>query len=81
MTWLRERFASFIPWLTYPYGLYSPAAQAAADKAGFTGALRVDGGWLRSHAPRAAFALPRMNIPAGVSINGFRMRIDGIGPR
>jgi peptidoglycan/xylan/chitin deacetylase (PgdA/CDA1 family) len=80
MKWLRERFASFIPWLTYPYGLHSPAAQAAAATAGFTGALRVDGGWLRSNAASACFALPRMNIPAGVSINGFRMRIDGIGP-
>lgn len=78
VAWLRERIPSFIPWLAYPYGLHNQFAEAAASSAGFVGALRVDGGWLRSSALPNVFSMPRINIPAGVSRNGFRLRIDGV---
>ncbi len=46
--WLRERFGNAAePWLTYPYGLATPAVAALARTAGYSGALLVSGGWAR----------------------------------
>jgi hypothetical protein len=64
------------PWLAYPYGLASPSVAAAARGAGYTGALAIDGGWWpREVADR--FMLRRWNAPAGISIEGFRLRLGG----
>ncbi|HEX6924574.1 MAG TPA: polysaccharide deacetylase family protein [Longimicrobiaceae bacterium] len=79
MAWLRERFAAPLPWVTYPYGLHSPEVERATIAAGYRAAMRVDGGWLlgpRPTAPRSA--LPRMNIPAGLSLRGFTLRTAGV---
>jgi len=77
--WLRERFPHVVPWITYPYGLFSPAVEAAAARAGYRGGFRVSGGWLRGGtAPSMAFALPRLNIPAGLSPRGFELRAAGL---
>ena len=79
MEWLQARFRSVIPWLTYPYGLHSPLVEAQAEEAGLQAALRVDGGWLRAGSGRTdRFRLPRLNIPAGVSVRGFRLRTSGV---
>jgi peptidoglycan/xylan/chitin deacetylase (PgdA/CDA1 family) len=75
--WLRAEFGEkAIDWLSYPYGLDSPDARRAAAEAGYRGGLRIAGGW---HHPSdvAAFARPRLNVPAGVSIEGFRARLLG----
>jgi peptidoglycan/xylan/chitin deacetylase (PgdA/CDA1 family) len=77
LEWLRERFAAVIPWLAYPYGLSSPAVARAAANAGYDGALRVTGGWVPD-TPSSAFALPRLNVPAGLSADGFRLRMQGL---
>jgi peptidoglycan/xylan/chitin deacetylase (PgdA/CDA1 family) len=80
LAWLRERFRHVIPWLTYPYGLASPQVVAAAARAGYRGALLVEGGWLPRH-PRESidlYALPRQNIPSGLSLNGFELRVSGL---
>lgn len=77
LRWLRERFpAAAIPWLSYPYGLSTPAVASAARACGYAGALRIDGGWLR--APADPFALPRLNVPAGLSPAGFALRAAGL---
>lgn len=76
LEWLRERFERVIPWLAYPYGLRDARVERAAKRAGYTAALRVDGGWLG--ASPSNFALPRLNVPAGISSVGFRLRIAGI---
>ncbi len=79
LEWLRARFVAVTRWISYPYGLWSPAAERVAEAAGYEGGLRVDGGWLdpaRSRTQR--FAIPRLNIPAGVSIAGFELRSSGL---
>jgi peptidoglycan/xylan/chitin deacetylase (PgdA/CDA1 family) len=79
--WLRNRFEGkgFVDWLAYPYGHTSAAVAIAAEAAGYIGALRVDGGWLRGPAPFAdPFDIPRQNIPAGISIRGFELRVAGV---
>ncbi|HEX8362155.1 MAG TPA: polysaccharide deacetylase family protein [Longimicrobium sp.] len=76
LAWLRERFQAVVPWLSYPYGLSSPLVERAAERAGYRGAFRVEGGWTPAGAT-GSFALPRMNVPAGVSLHGFELRTAG----
>lgn len=77
--WLRARFACVVPWLAYPYGLASDAVERAAAEAGYRGAFRVDGGWMPLGAAAVRpHALPRMNVPAGLSLDGFHLRISGV---
>jgi peptidoglycan/xylan/chitin deacetylase (PgdA/CDA1 family) len=86
LQWLRERFTQVIDWLAYPYGCWSPAVAEAAAGAGYRAALRVEGGWLPPSLPRAPaapspperFQLPRLNVPAGVSAEGFVLRSAGL---
>jgi peptidoglycan/xylan/chitin deacetylase (PgdA/CDA1 family) len=77
LAWLQERYATTIPWLTYPYGLATPTVERAAERARLRGAFLVSGGWMRKN-PVPAHALPRMNIPAGLSPNGLALRLSGI---
>lgn len=77
LRWLRERFGAVVAWTSYPYGLATPAVERLARAAGYDGALRVDGGWI-SGAVANAYALPRFNVPAGISRSGFALRTAGI---
>jgi len=75
--WLSDRFGVVIPWLAYPYGLSSPAVESAAAQAGYRAAVRVGGGWL-GNGPLDWYALPRLNVPSNLSLNGFRLRLSGL---
>lgn len=77
LKWLRERTSRVVPWLSYPYGLATPVVEAAARDAGYHGALTLGGGWFRP-AGTNCWALPRENIPAGLSQNGFVIRTSGL---
>lgn len=79
LAWLREHFPSAsasAPWLSYPYGAWTAEVARAARAAGYAGALRVEGGWV----PRTAdpWALPRVNVPAGLSARGLALRAAGL---
>lgn len=76
LQWLRSRFANFAPWLSYPYGYFSDSVQNVAAKVGYTGSFRVDGGWVPASGP-PLHAIPRLNIPNGLSLNGFQLRLAG----
>jgi len=78
LTWLRDRMpAAVVPWLTYPYGLATVAVASAAKTAGYEAALAVSGGWIGR--PRGdPYWLPRLNIPAGLTLHGLRLRLAGI---
>lgn len=76
LAWLRQRWPErIIPWLAYPYGLESPTVRRAASGAGYEGGLLVRGGWYRE-APDP-FGTPRLNVGSGLSINGFKARLNG----
>jgi peptidoglycan/xylan/chitin deacetylase (PgdA/CDA1 family) len=77
LVWLRERFTGILPYITYPYGCYSPEVERAAAAAGYRAALRIEGGWLRNGAANR-YAIPRLDVPSGVSISGFRLRCSGV---
>lgn len=79
LQWLRERFPSALPWLAYPYGIASESVSRTAAAAGYKGAFLVHGGWLPQNT-RALnqHMLPRLNVPAGLSDDGFRLRTSGL---
>jgi peptidoglycan/xylan/chitin deacetylase (PgdA/CDA1 family) len=74
--WLRERFARVLPWISYPYGRHSRDTEAAAARNGYAGALLIDGGWVGKTIER--YSIPRLNVPAGISADGFRLRVSGL---
>jgi peptidoglycan/xylan/chitin deacetylase (PgdA/CDA1 family) len=77
LAWLRSRLAArMVPVLAYPYGLESDLVRRAAESAGYASALRISGGWHRV-ADVSPFGRPRMNVPAGLSVNGLRARLIG----
>jgi peptidoglycan/xylan/chitin deacetylase (PgdA/CDA1 family) len=77
LDWLRSRFPDrWIPVLAYPYGLHSPEAGAAVERAGYAGAFRVDGGWGERGDP--PFFRPRFNVPSGLGARGFAVRAAGM---
>jgi peptidoglycan/xylan/chitin deacetylase (PgdA/CDA1 family) len=75
--WIRSRYSSTVPWLSYPYGLHNEQVQRAAKRAGYVGAFRIEGGWI-ARSSANLYSLPRLNIPAGLSLEGFRLRISGL---
>jgi peptidoglycan/xylan/chitin deacetylase (PgdA/CDA1 family) len=77
LAWLREQFDEVLPYISYPYGHYSPAVERAAAAAGYSAALRIEGGWLRDDDENR-FAIPRLNVPSGLSNAGFRLRCSGL---
>jgi peptidoglycan/xylan/chitin deacetylase (PgdA/CDA1 family) len=77
LQWLRERFQRVVPYLSYPYGRSSRAVERAALATGYTAGLRIEGGWMRGESANR-FALPRLNVPAGLSRNGFALRAAGL---
>src|SRR5690242_11327999 len=77
VAWLEERFGAVCGWISYPYGSFDARVARAAQRAGYVGALRIDGGWIGG-AARDPFALPRLNVPAGLSRDGFILRTAGL---
>lgn len=77
LAWLRERAANVLPCVSYPYGLASPAVEHAAQAAGYRAGLLFESGWLGPHTQNR-FAIPRVGIPPGMSVAGFRLRMTGL---
>lgn len=77
LAWLHEHFRNVLPWLAYPYGRSAPHVERAAERAGYRGALLVSGG-RASCPPPNAWAVPRLDVPAGVSLQGFVLRASGV---
>jgi peptidoglycan/xylan/chitin deacetylase (PgdA/CDA1 family) len=79
--WLRERFTNVLPVISYPYGLSSDRVESAARAAGYTAGLRIEGGWLSREAAKHPFAVPRLDVPSGLSAAGFELRTAGVRVR
>lgn len=75
--WLAARYGNFRPWLAYPYGLHSPAIEALAAETGYEAAFAISGGWIRPGTVDP-YRLPRLNVPAGMSADGLRLRLAGL---
>lgn len=77
--WLSSRFPSFVDWVAYPFGLANGMVERVAREVGYAGAFVLDGGWIPPGA--SITALPRLNIAAGLSVRGFRLRLAGFFAR
>lgn len=77
LDWLRERFERVLPWLAYPYGRSTLGTADIAARAGYRSALRIEGGWVPAGSTKA-FTLPRLNVPSGLSLEGFILRVSGL---
>lgn len=68
-----------VDWLAYPYGFFGPDAVAVAAER-LTGALLVEGGAAEVGGQWVADAhrLPRINVPAGLSVDGLTLRLAGL---
>ncbi|HEV7389404.1 MAG TPA: polysaccharide deacetylase family protein [Gemmatimonadaceae bacterium] len=75
--WLRAEFGEkALDWFAYPYGFDSEDVHRAVAEASYAGGLRVGGGW---HRPTdgSRFTRPRLCIGPGLSLAGFRARLNG----
>ena len=79
LEWLHAWFPeTTIPWLSYPYGFWSESVSEIAAEAGYAAAVRVEGGWVASGGAPSPYAIPRLNVPFGMSVNGLSLRLAGI---
>ncbi len=77
LAWLRQRFTAVIPWLSYPYGIAVRSVEAAVVAAGYRAALALGHGWFSPDRVNLC-ALPRVNVPAALSLNGFVLWSSGL---
>jgi peptidoglycan/xylan/chitin deacetylase (PgdA/CDA1 family) len=75
--WVAARFPNAIPWIAYPYGLNTALVRDRAAAAGFQAGLTIQGGWF-PEVGVDRFAMPRQNVPAGLSTRGFRLKLAGL---
>lgn len=63
-------------WIAYPYGRWDARVARQALASGYTGGFALDG---RDVTPRSALgSLPRLNIPAGISLDAFAAWVSGV---
>jgi peptidoglycan/xylan/chitin deacetylase (PgdA/CDA1 family) len=78
LEWLGSRFPhAALSVIAYPYGLADARVALAAAAAGYDAGLRVAGGWLPA-GTIDRFQLPRLNVPGGISEDGFLLRVSGM---
>jgi peptidoglycan/xylan/chitin deacetylase (PgdA/CDA1 family) len=77
LRWLEERFPSSRPWLALPYGLGAAGIRQRASSLGYEAVLMIRGGWLPPGL-LDPIAIPRLNVPAGLSTDGFVLRLRGM---
>ena len=79
LNWLKERFgAAFVPWLSLPYGRSTEQVVSTAVEAGYRGVLDISGRLLEAELRNQDRTVPRINIPAGLTVDGFRLRTAGL---
>lgn len=77
LDWLKQFGNRALPVISYPYGLADRRVMAASRDAGYAAGFMIDGGWSTGKR-RDPFAIPRLNVPAGVSRDGFILRAAGL---
>lgn len=79
--WL-EAAESFNPVLSYPYGARAGRGDSLIQEAGYEYGLLIDGGGaLASSLGDHPFSVPRLNIPRGLSREGFLAWTSGVWRR
>jgi len=76
---IRRRTGVTPEFFAYPYGLWNDRVRDAVRSAGYRAALTLDGGL--SPATADPWALPRLNVPAGIEEAAFRAWTAGLSLR
>jgi peptidoglycan/xylan/chitin deacetylase (PgdA/CDA1 family) len=75
-SWLQERYRdAYLDAVSYPYGNWSAAVESVAEACGYRAGLALTKGSIRAGSDTGRFRLPRMNVPAGLSETGMRIRM------
>jgi peptidoglycan/xylan/chitin deacetylase (PgdA/CDA1 family) len=75
-SWLMERYGdAYVDAVSYPYGNWSAAVESVAAACGYRAGLALTKGSIRAGSDTGRFRLPRMNVPAGISETGMRIRM------
>ncbi len=74
--WLRDHGLAGSDFLAYPYGYENDVVQSIATDCGYVRGFKINGGWMREQPDQ--FEIPRLNVPAGLSLRGFRLRLRGL---
>jgi peptidoglycan/xylan/chitin deacetylase (PgdA/CDA1 family) len=77
LEWLRARYPKVLPVIAYPYGRTSAAVRHKAREAGYVAGLGISGGWFRA-TTADPMLIPRLNVPAGLTLDGFAARVNGV---
>jgi hypothetical protein len=76
--WLSTRLPRLCdPIVAYPYGLSPQQSSALLASTDMKFGLAVDGGWMKRGVEYDRSRIPRWNVPAGISRDGFLLRIRG----
>lgn len=79
LAWLEDRFpGSLVRWLALPYGRGDERVVSAALEAGYRGVLDLSGTRVDREDLGTARRIPRKNVPAGITVEGFRLRASGL---
>lgn len=76
--WLKEHFpdSTLESHISFPYGLFNPEVVRIAEDLGFRFFYKISGG-AEKLPVSSPFLLPRLNIPSGLSLRGFELRLSG----
>jgi peptidoglycan/xylan/chitin deacetylase (PgdA/CDA1 family) len=78
LEWL-ESVPSARKLISYPYGMWDPSLEGAAREIGYRAGFLVHGGITTLRRVRSAtFTIPRLNIPRGLTTEGFLARVSGV---
>lgn len=76
LEWVRALGHDGCPWLALPFGAGTPATSRVALRVGYDGVFRISGGLWQPQ--RGTAAVPRINVPAGLSSAGLALRTSGL---
>lgn len=76
---IREHVGQTPTLFAFPYGLWSPAVRDAVCAAGYRGAVTLDDRPARPGDD--AWAVPRINVPSGLSLDAFSAWLANLRPR
>jgi peptidoglycan/xylan/chitin deacetylase (PgdA/CDA1 family) len=75
-SWLQERYGdAYVDAVSYPFGNRSAAVESLAAACGYRAGLALTKGAIRAGGDTGRYRLPRMNVPAGLSETGMRIRM------
>jgi peptidoglycan/xylan/chitin deacetylase (PgdA/CDA1 family) len=78
LEWLGAADGADRPVFAYPYGSSDATVAREVAAQGYRFGLLATGGWLPPASRQEPLRQPRLNVPAGMSLDGFGLRVSGV---